>query len=94
MLYFFRTQLNEAYIANASFTKPERTFICCLELYFFFKKYLMTLHFNLTRDDLPYLGGKGRYAFCSIVHSRFLRLCRVKSFLRLYVSVQSGKYLS
>ena len=32
MLYFFRTQLNEAYIANVSFTKSAITFICCPEL--------------------------------------------------------------
>ena len=37
MLYLFRTRLNEAYIANVSLTKSARTFICCLEFYFFFK---------------------------------------------------------
>ena len=45
MLYFFRTRLNEAYIANVSFAKSARTFICCSELYFLKKKYLVTLHF-------------------------------------------------
>ena len=68
MLYFLRTRLNETYIANLSFAKSAMTFICCPELYFFKKKYLVTLHFNLARDDFPYFGGKGRYAFCSKVH--------------------------
>ena len=35
MLYFFRTWLNEAYIANVSFANPASTFICCPEIYFF-----------------------------------------------------------
>ena len=45
MLYFFRTRLNEAYIANVTFAKSARPSICCPELYFFKKKYLVTLHF-------------------------------------------------
>ena len=44
-LIFFKTQLNESYIANESFAKFARTFICCPEFYFFKKKYLMILHF-------------------------------------------------
>ena len=45
MLYFFRTRLNEAYIANVSFAKSARTFICCPELHFFKQIYLVTLCF-------------------------------------------------
>ena len=37
VLYFFRTRLNEAYIANVSFAKSARTFVCCPEFYFFKK---------------------------------------------------------
>ena len=35
MLYFFRTQFNEAYIANVLFAKSARTFTCFPEFYFF-----------------------------------------------------------
>ena len=45
MLCFFRTRLNEAYIANVPFAKSARTFICCPELYYLKKKYPVTLHF-------------------------------------------------
>ena len=37
MFYFARTQLNEAYIINVLFAKSGRTFICCPDIYFFFK---------------------------------------------------------
>ena len=37
VLYFFRTRLNEACIANVSFSKYARTFVCCPEFYSFFK---------------------------------------------------------
>ena len=36
MLYFFKTRVNKAYIANVSFAKSANIlFICCPELYFF-----------------------------------------------------------
>ena len=37
MFYPFRTLLNETHITNIRFKKPARKFICCPELYFFFK---------------------------------------------------------
>ena len=40
----FKTLLNETHITNIRFSKSERTFTCCPELYFFFK-YLMNLRF-------------------------------------------------
>ena len=69
MFYFFRTRLDEVYIANVSFAKSAKTFICCPELYFFFFLNIWFICiFNLARDDLPYFGGKGRHAFCSKAH--------------------------
>ena len=37
VIYFFRTRLNEAYIANVSFTKSARIFVCCPEFDSFLK---------------------------------------------------------
>ena len=37
VFYFFKTILNETHIANILFTESARIFICCPELYFFFK---------------------------------------------------------
>ena len=37
MLYFFRTHLNEAYIANVLFAKSASTLICCPEFIFSLK---------------------------------------------------------
>ena len=37
MHYFFRTRFSEAYIANVSFAKSARTFVCWAEFYFSLK---------------------------------------------------------
>ena len=96
MLYFFRTRLNEAYIANVSFAKFARTFICCPQLHLFKKNIQLLCVFNLARDGLPYFGVKGRYAFCSKVRKLccFFVFAELNHFSDCMVSVQSGKYLS
>ena len=83
MLYFFRTRLNEACIANAFFAKSARTFICCPELYFFLKKISSDFAFLISQGTIL----EAREDMLSVPKYtvRFLCLCRVESFLRLYV---------
>ena len=75
MLYFFRTRLNEAEIANLPFAKDTRTFIGCPEFYLSLK-ISGDFPFSISQESITYILGQSTLRFC--------RLCRVKSFLRLY----------
>ena len=84
ILYFFRTWLNEAYIANVPFAKSARTFICCPELYFF-KKISSDFSFLISQGTISHiLGAREDILFVPKYTVRFLRFCRVELFLRLY----------
>ena len=61
MLYFFKTLLNEAYIANVSFAKSARTFIQSFIIYsefmlprvlFLLKKYLVIFAFLISQGTI------------------------------------------
>ena len=56
MLFFFRTQLNEASIAHVSFVKSARTFICCPEFYFF-KKMSSEFAFLISQGTISHILG-------------------------------------
>ena len=84
MLYFFRIRLNEAYIANVPFAKSARTFICCPE-FIFSLKVSSDFAFLISQRTFSHILGAREDMFsvpkCTV---RFLHLCKVESFLRLY----------
>ena len=55
MLCFFRTRLNEAYIANVPFAKSARTFICCPELYYLKKKISSDFAFLISQGMISHI---------------------------------------
>ena len=84
IIYFFRARLNAAYIANVSFVKSIRTFICVQSLIFSLK-ISGDFAFLISQGTISYTS-KAREDMLSVPkHTvQFLLPCRVESFLRSY----------
>ena len=86
MLYSFRTRLSKAYIANVPFTKSARTFVCCTKFFIFSLKISRDFAFLISQGSISHiLGPKEDRLSVPKYIVRFLCLCRVKWFLRLYI---------
>ena len=84
MLYFFRTRLNEAEIANLPFAKDARTFICCPEFYLSLK---ISSHFafSISQKSITYILGQS--TLCG-----FVAFAELSRFSDCMVLVSSEKY--
>ena len=90
VLYFFRTLLIEAYIANIPFAKSSRT-LSVIQHSIFLKKYILCLCvFNLARNYFPYLWGNRRYALCSKVHCAVYPSLQSSNLIRFFVYITGG----
>ena len=84
MLYFFRTRLNEAYIAN-DLLESLQGHLSVVQSFIFFKKISSYFSFSISQGTISYiLWAREDMLSVPKYTVQFLCLCRVESFLRLY----------